>query len=291
MGKEWKISAPLWFVISEMRLRSLGLADLKKVKLHRLGEGRRVLINQLTLPQQSKALSGKKRVQPFWKRKLPSESKDVPSISTWAGPEPPAIVRLRCNRCESRSRAHFPQTALSSAILKGWHWASPETQKLISSHGSESSPGCLGPFGDSELQQLTSPDTKQPARPFTANAPSWGSLALPVRCWFPNTWDKKVYTRLQVKNPKLSPSHALNTLVWARLLFGMVVLFCISFTKPSTRCKTRCLKTTKPEWCGCLPSLFQPWDWQWKTKYFNKIKVLSAKKKVRWWHTENAALW
>lgn len=58
------------------------------------GWGRRVLVNQLTLPQQSKERYMRRRGHSERRSHHPKESKDSPFISTGASPEPLAAVRL-----------------------------------------------------------------------------------------------------------------------------------------------------------------------------------------------------
>ena len=58
------------------------------------GWGRRVLVNQLTLPQQSKERYMRRRGHSERRSHHPKESKDSPFISTRASPEPLAAVRL-----------------------------------------------------------------------------------------------------------------------------------------------------------------------------------------------------
>ena len=189
------------------------------------GWGRRVLVNQLTLPQQRDAVTIRKKA-----RILPSFQHEQ-AQSPW--PQSGSGSNRRDRRALGTSPPNIPVKCSNEGLTPS------RTRNSSAPLGSESSTGCLGPFGDPELQQLTSLDTKQPVQCAQQTLlPRAGWPCLFTVC-FPNAWDERAYTRLQVQNPELSPSRALNTLVWARLLFGLVVLFCISFIKPLTRCKTR----------------------------------------------------
>lgn len=106
----------------------------------------------------------------------------------------------------------------------------------------------LAPLETLEQQQLTSSDTEQPAQPRTADAPSWGSLALPVPCVFSNSKMKKHYPWLQVKSSKLSPAHVLNTLLWVCLLY-LDCFCCFAFPSQNLQqdVKQDVCETTKPK--------------------------------------------
>ena len=83
-------------MITETNALPLDLVDLRKVRLHGLGVrvGEKMLVNQLTLPQQSKEHYVRRRRGHSERRSHhPKESKDSPFISTQASPEPLAAVK------------------------------------------------------------------------------------------------------------------------------------------------------------------------------------------------------
>ena len=119
------------------------------------GLGKRVLVNQLTLPQQSKK-------HYMRRRHGHSErcSHHPPFISTRASPAPLATLRLWVQQAGETCIRHMAPKQLCQ--VQQWRADTEPDQKLIGSRGSGSCTRCLGPFGDPELQQLTSLDTKQP---------------------------------------------------------------------------------------------------------------------------------
>lgn len=153
--------------------------------------GRIVLINQLTFPQQSKVLTRKKREQPLWKRKPPSESKDAPFISIWASPEPPATVRLWSNRCERHSFCTFlPNSSVKYDIEKFTRsqCGKSETHQLL---WLRELPWLPWPFGDAGATAANKLWHKAASTVIHSKPPSWGSLVLPVCCLCSNSKMRK----------------------------------------------------------------------------------------------------
>lgn len=141
------------------------------------------------------------------KEKPLSAGMDSPFISKWACQEPqpqPSFIPTG----ERDALFTLPQSSLSSVTLKGWHCASPETEKVLCFRGSESSPGCLVPFADTELQQLTSCDAggQHSHSQAKAHSPSSAGLACALFVFLP--WDEKAHKWLQVKSSKLSQTPA-----------------------------------------------------------------------------------
>ena len=70
-----EITAPLWFVITEMNVLPLYLVDLRKVRLHGLGLREKSSGQPADSPSAEQRVLHEKKVWPFWKTQPPSERK------------------------------------------------------------------------------------------------------------------------------------------------------------------------------------------------------------------------
>lgn len=243
---EWEITY-CTYVICHLRNEgtSLGPSWLKKVQLKGGEESSDQPVDSSSAEQ---VLSGKKRKQPFRKRKPPLKARRLPSFTYAQAQSLQTQSGSWATGVRDIHSAHFSLTALSSVILKGWHWASLETQKLISSCGSESSPGCLGPFGDTGAGAANKLWHRAASTAMHSRCSFLGLTGLACSLFVFQLQDEKAYPWPQVKSSKLSPAHVLNTLLWVCLLY-LDCFGCFAFPSQNLQqdVKQDVCKTTKPK--------------------------------------------
>lgn len=212
-----------------MNVLPLDLVDLRKVRLHGLG----VRVGGEDAGQPS-WLSLRRDKEHYVRRRhghsedaaTIEESKGIlPSFQHKQAQNPGCSQALGPTGATDVRWAHRPQTALSSAIVTGWHRARPETH--ISPRGSRKAPwAALAPRRPWAAAASKPWPAKQPAPCARQALPPRVSLALSVRSAFQTPGMKEAHTWLQVKNPELSPSRTLNMLVTGPsvIWFGCVVL-------------------------------------------------------------------
>lgn len=124
---------------------SLGPSWLKRWNSIDSARGRTVPNNRWTLSQQSKVLSGI-RYGRSERESHHRKARILPSFQHERAQSPQPVSGSGPTSVRDTHSAHFPQTALSRAILKGWHWASPETQKLITPGAQKTPLAALAPL-------------------------------------------------------------------------------------------------------------------------------------------------
>ena len=156
---------------------TVGLVDLKKVRLHGLGVrvGEESSGQPVDSPSAEQKALYEKKAWPFWKMQPPSSlhfnasKPSTPGHTQALGPTGGGDVHS----------AHGPQTALSSATVKGWHGGRPETHQLPWLRRLHA---LSWPLWRPWAAAANKPRHRAAFAVYTAHAPPKGTLASSVHC-------------------------------------------------------------------------------------------------------------